>query len=82
MSVGLPWHHAMAVGWGRSERCRPIGACLHATARPQILLALQSLLDEPNANSPANEVRYQLFRHNLAEYKGQIRVFARQHKQQ
>lgn len=39
-----------------------------------ILLYFQSLLDEPNPNSPANNVAAQLYQNNRREYEKRVRV--------
>lgn len=39
-----------------------------------ILTSIQSLLDEPNPNSPANNVAAQLYQENRREYEKHVRV--------
>jgi ubiquitin-conjugating enzyme E2 I len=44
----------------------------------QILIGIQDLLDNPNANSPAQGEPYNLFIHNRAEYIRKIRQQAQE----
>lgn len=39
-----------------------------------LLLFFQSLLDEPNPNSPANNVAAQLYKDNVREYEKRVKV--------
>ena len=48
-----------------------------AVTIPQILHALQTLLDEPNNNSPAQEAPYKLLKNNKAGYRKKILEQAR-----
>ena len=38
------------------------------------VLCLQSLLDEPNPNSPANNLAAQLYQENRREYEKKVKV--------
>jgi ubiquitin-conjugating enzyme E2 I len=46
----------------------------------QILLGIQTLLDEPNSKSIANQGAYQLYHRNLPDYERHVRAFASKHK--
>ena len=39
----------------------------------QILLGIQTLLDEPNVNSPAQEESYLLYKNNKAAYEERVK---------
>jgi ubiquitin-conjugating enzyme E2 A len=39
-----------------------------------LLLSFQSLLDEPNPNSPANNMAAQLYQENRREYEKKVKV--------
>lgn len=41
-------------------------------------LCFQSLLDEPNPNSPANNVAAQLYQENQREYEKRVKVIVEQ----
>ena len=43
-----------------------------------ILTSIQSLLDEPNPNSPANSVAAQLYQENRREYEKRVAVIVEQ----
>lgn len=46
----------------------------------QILVGIQTLLDEPNPNSVANHSVYETYRKNVQEYEKQAKAFARKNK--
>lgn len=48
----------------------------------QLLLGIQTLLDETNLKSPANNDMYCLYRDNKKKYEETVKEFARKHRPQ